>query len=110
MAAVYSQLLWQAAGLSPGTYSSDVVPDGFVWVVRDLVVIIDATDSLLLQGFFIVDTAGVPRWTWPRPYVRANVDYHWSGHQVLETGDQLTMTSADDSTSWAMSGYQLTLP
>jgi hypothetical protein len=39
-----------------------------------------------------------------------NVLYQWSGHQVLNPGDQLECGSAGGNTYFTVSGYLLTLP
>lgn len=110
MARLYSQMLFRGEAGSGGVTGSDVVPDGYIWVVRDLVVYTSSVSPLGLNGWTLEDGAGYPidRIIWPRWL--ANTAHHRELRQVMETGDQLIMLTGDDGTWWRVSGYVLSAP
>lgn len=107
---VYSTLFAHSGPYGDGAVAGPV-PSGFVWVIRDIVVASSGGTYLTAAGFSIQDNEGAYLFSVHWPYARLGRSYHWSGHQVLDAGDQLTFHSGDVSTwYWRVSGYQLSTP
>lgn len=110
MARLYSDLIWRSPPVAAGFYTSDTVPDGEVWIVREVEAVLFSDDTLALQGFQLFDVEGAPIYVVTSPYIRPNVTYHLSTRQVMPAGDELTMQTGDAFWSWRISGYKLTTP
>lgn len=115
MANVYSALLFENGDISKpgGDYNSIVVPSGYLWVVRDMYFTVPTEVGYTwshASGFEVTDHAGARLWNVTSPRAEMNVGYHWTGHQVVNTGDQLTVAIYDTGWTWRISGYQLTTP
>lgn len=85
-----------------------VVPDGFVYVVRDIdLVYHGATNDDELV--FFNQTGGL---MWIAVYTTGltSVVWSWRGRQVFNEGEQVAIQSAGGTWSIAMSGYQLSTP
>jgi hypothetical protein len=107
---VYSVAL--ATGGLDGAGSVDYfVPDGFMWIIRD----VDLTyyADPVFGGQAYMDTfagAAVFATAWP---ASASQYYGWRGRQVVPGGSGFTMIITGDGSpvaAWAVSGYQLSLP
>lgn len=113
MSVVYSKRLLYLAD-SSARHASAVVPDGFVWVVRDMCATQMNIGPGAAQGVQVsVFTAGFDRyqlWDLPDADTRGLVTYRWEGHQVLSPGDNLQVDSAITHWTVVISGYQLSLP
>lgn len=108
---VYSDLLWANGNLTPGTHNSSAVPNGYRWVVRTIDVCVSGQTYHFASGFLVWSYAdGTNLMGRGDGQVLGGFTYHWDGHQVLNTGDQLMYTSSASSSSLRVSGYQLTLP
>lgn len=107
----YSAKLFAQGPLASASEAFGPVPDGKLWVIRDVVFQNIAVPPAISSAVFIVadfDTlvAGVPQAS-----VIAGSLYHWRGRQVLAPGETSHIDSPDFS-NWFVSvmGYVLTLP
>lgn len=111
MARVYSSLLIAAGSISPDSPPSYYVPDGAVVVVRDLLAInTQKYGTVQLDGLVIFDLVGCVVWGTLYPQCLPHELYHWSGRQVLEGGDGLSLYTTDEFWALRVSGYVLTTP
>ena len=108
MARVYSDRL---LAVSESTTGSATVPDGFIWVVRDIVAFWDGSSdpSLELANLSISPSTLVLDWI-AVGSGGARVVEHWEGRQVITTGETLTWGSTTDTWFVMVSGYVLALP
>lgn len=107
---VYSRLLWEENPGHGGLFTSDPVPAGYVWVIKDIVALASSIEQEILAGLQFFDQAGVLVWGVAYPFaVPGRLEHYW-GMQVLESGDQLEASTPDLTWSWRVSGYVLTLP
>jgi hypothetical protein len=91
-----------ASPTSSLTYS---VPSGNVAVLKSINAIAAAS------GVSVVTINVNNVWTlYVQASLAVNVLYQWSGHQVLNPGDQLECGSAGANTYFTVSGYLLSLP
>lgn len=113
MATLYSATLYSGLNEGTGTYNSVAVPTGFVWVVRDIVLQAPLRSVVYPQfawSIQIEDGGGLPLFAVPLWVAVAGVTYHWSGHQVINTGDNLRSVVQGPGWSWRISGFKLTTP
>lgn len=103
----YSQLLLESPGVATGTQESEIVPDGFVWVVRDVYVSNETNAHWGLMAWQLTDSAGTVIFEVPLLMALPGRQYHREMRQVLEAGDQLLVSCAE-LWSWRISGYVLT--
>lgn len=111
MSRVYSAQLCSNALAGGGTTFLATVPDGVVWVVRDMRASYSVSGVDPLAGFEVLLNAAIRLWTVGPLGVRPFYTYPWDGRTVLDPGDELSFFS-DDSALWSIvvSGYSLTLP
>ncbi|SRR5258707_304251 len=110
MAALYSSLLFGSPAAAGGTYNSDPVPVGKVWVVRDIDAILLAAPNLVPNGFTLTDSGDQHIAAQLDGFARSFADFHKETRQVLVAGDFLVMTTTDFGWSWRISGFVLTAP
>lgn len=113
---LYSVQLWADENGTSGdtSFFSEVVPDGSVWVVRDLEVGNAHASSVVLQGIlFWLNTPGdpsVPLFNVPWGSSWGGKTFRWRGRQVLPAGSSIGCFCYETEWSWVLSGYQLTAP
>lgn len=111
MARVYSAVLWEWPGASAGNFFSDPVPDGFLWVVREIeVALLFNADNWGLGGLQMYTNSGAPLFNVAGTESMFQHDYHKTTRQVMVAGDNIGVTTFDDNWCWRISGYQLSLP
>lgn len=113
MATLYSAQLYAGLNEGTGTYNSTSVPAGYIWVVRDIVVLAPLRSVVLPQfafSFDMQDGGGLPLFSIPDWEAVAGHSYHWGGHQVLLTGSNLRAVVRGPGWSWRVSGFTLTTP
>lgn len=113
MATLYSTLLYAALNAGTGTYNSVAVPSGFIWVVRDIVLVSPLRSVVVPQFAFscqVTDGGGLPLLNVPLWVAVSGVSYHWAGHQVINTGDNLRVIVQGPGWSWRISGFKLSTP
>lgn len=109
MPAVYSIRILATAGLTVASgFVGPIVPDGLVYVVRD----IDARSNTGITGdqlAFYNQTAGI---LWAPQLVAGGSDegFQWRGRQVYNPGERVMVQSFSGEWTVSISGYQLTLP
>jgi hypothetical protein len=106
---LYSALL--LSGLADADGVSATVPDGYIWVVRDAVLIPGGGGSAYtpLSGCVLDTLTALPIFAVLQCI--SGKTYHWRGRQVVGPDDGLICSSTDDP-PWTcrVSGYQLSLP
>jgi hypothetical protein len=105
--ALYSKLLWEG---QPTTtrQTSNPVPSGFVWDVRDIVVSVGGSPFQNGGGFAISDSAGIIIFNRPNGDCPGATTWHWEGRQILDSGDELELVPSSLGVSWRITGYELT--
>jgi hypothetical protein len=106
---VYSLRIFAHGALTPaGGQVGPIVPNGFVYVVRDITIQRDssgATDNLIVfnqvLGVLLNVVVGD---------LDAGGGFQWTGHQVYNEGEQVAFHAFVGTWGVACSGYQLTLP
>jgi hypothetical protein len=109
-APVYSQLLWDlpAGWASPPFPTSNVVPIGFVWVVREIAAYFGAGDLGGGAPFAQLLATAQPIWSSPVFAAVSGVVYRESDvRHVMNAGDFMEFSSSSASWSLRVSGYQL---
>jgi hypothetical protein len=94
---------------SPTSYPV-TVPMGFRWVVRSIECVNTVTIPEQLEGFEILNGAGVPIFLRRAPYVQSCKSYHWRGHAVIDQGDELEAITLDANWGVTITGYSFTVP
>jgi hypothetical protein len=107
MAALYSTKFYEAFYVPAGSASSGPVPDGFVWVVRDIDLTTGGEIYAYLGGISIFTDVGGPLYQVYAPGAYGASYYAWRGRQVLEAGDRITLATADSVWIARISGYTL---
>jgi hypothetical protein len=103
VAALYSTRLYGNPSLN-GTATLPAVPAGVIWIVRDIAFF--GFPAAPAGEFVEVVSQGIIFYGQLTP----TVGYlHWEGRQVLEEGDELSITTNTDSTV-LVSGYVLSAP
>jgi hypothetical protein len=107
---VYSTLLQHGNYLGTSDNLS-TVPEGYVWVVRDIDVFYDAEEGAAVWECDLCTPDSIA-YCLPL-YVNnpaAEGSWSWRGRQVLPSGYQLRVLTTLGRWYWGISGYQLTLP
>lgn len=91
--------------LGTGTTATYTVPTGYVAVIRDISATATTTGStnaeVFVNGAFTIWNSG--------PITNGST-LVWSGRQVLNAGDVLSVHAVGATTQFMVSGYLLTLP
>jgi hypothetical protein len=106
MANVYSDVFLR--NFTTEDLSTDPVPPGFVWIIRDIDVTSNASDtSALLIVIGTVSLYYLAGGTGPDP-----PNFAWRGRQVLKEGEYVDFQPLGATATWHInvSGYVLTLP
>jgi hypothetical protein len=110
MPAVYTELLFDEVMLGLVVYESAVVPDGYVWVVRDIRAVAPTTaDDPYGLGLQVAkaSTTSLIASFWP-PFTYPGLEYSWEGRQVLEAGDNLLVQCSGNGWTCEITGFVLT--
>lgn len=106
MSEVYSKHLWDFTAAPSSTPSSPLVPGGFVWVLRDIIVcnVGVHADEMLVQdnvtgNLSIVFTSPLPG--------GLGYSLFWTGRAVLDAGNSLFAQPAGETWLGYVSGYVL---
>lgn len=113
MAAVYSEIYFEALWATPDAYEAPLIPTGYRFIVRDISAIPPRGNPLNypLQGISFKKYPGnIPVMAWTVPYVQPGRPYHWDGRIVLDAGQGLYIETFDNEWSFTIMGYALTLP
>lgn len=85
-----------------------VVPDGLLYILRDIDVWNNASGPDVELQVFNPD--GGALWTALDPSQALHSGWQWRGRQVFSVGEQVGFQSFNGTWSIMASGYQLTLP
>jgi hypothetical protein len=111
MATVYSKLFVDIYNAAPSvTIDLGTPPPGTKWVIKHMVACRTDAGAYPVNGFRVVDYAGVPIWLMELPFVMSGLSYNWEGTQILEEGQHFSLFTSDSSWSLRVSGHELTLP
>lgn len=104
---VYSDILFQYAGVAPGPGYTVATLEGFVMVVRDIDCYSTVIgNTLIFEGLLVGET-------WNRFDVAtespAKYIYSWRGRQVFVYGDGFKVVSTEGDWDVRISGYLLTV-
>lgn len=111
MAPLYSVRLFSQGGLSIGTTTCFVVPEGFRVVVRDVIAINRQTPPALLGGLFVYETStDVNIFSVASSAAYPGVMFTYDGRATLDPGMEVAVNVADAQWSLFLSGFQLSLP
>lgn len=110
---IYTQTLWQ---LGPTTVGGSVlgpaVPSGFLWVIRDIVLVSPGPDGIIAStppGSLYVNT--IPVAATPRQgTLQASVFRYEDLRQVITVNDSWGFTGPDAGWQLRVCGYQLSAP
>lgn len=105
---VYSQRLYAVAGLSPVGVVGPVVPDGVVWVLRDLD-IVDRSTSFPSELAVYNQVGGLLAFV-SRGASTESPGFAWRGRQIYASTERIGFQTLAGAWDIAASGYQLTLP
>lgn len=105
---VYSKVLL-AASITPGTPVDVTVPDGVVWVLRDIQGLCIANANVYTAATLAVNEDVLIQWALAP---NTGIPTTWDGRLVCQPGDIILCQVSATLTSWVfqISGYELTLP
>jgi len=109
MVAVYSEVLLRG-NVTMGTPLTYTVPTGFRAVVRDIVFHNAGTLGQGLQGIECYDSLNQIIACVFDPLAIVGNDYHWTGHQIVDEGEEIFVAALDNNWRVRISGYRLKLP
>lgn len=104
---VYTIRMFAHASLS-ATTAGPIVPDQFVYVVRDID--ITRNDEVGAQQLIVQNPLGGALFLVNGPASVGTINQQWRGRQVYEPGEHIGIICTGGSWSICISGYQLTLP
>jgi hypothetical protein len=107
---VYSELVAAAAGASAGATVLGGPDTGFRWVIVDIALEYQSTDSVALAGARLVDENGYLFFEVHQPFAISGNSYHWNGRQVLDVPNELILDAVEAGWGCRVSGYVLSLP
>lgn len=107
---IYSSRLWSSGPTgSPGTVQGPSVPTGFVWDVRDILVLNNfAEPGSLIPTLSFTVNGNFTIYKTPMLATITGVLYQHEGRQILTPADSWFATSQTQGWSWTITGYQLT--
>jgi len=109
VARLYTQRLL-AGAVTATTYTAEC-PEGFLWVIRDVILVWNGSSDPSVEIYSLTIT--------PEVYVilygvvgsdGPHVVEHWQGRQVVEAGETLEFGSTTDTFYVLVTGYALSLP
>lgn len=107
--AVYSLRIFATGGLTVAAGKvGPLVPDGLVYVVRDIDVVNEtgaSTDEMV-----VFNQTGGHLFVIRQAHEIVGFNFAWRGRQVYNVGEQVAFQSTAGTWSVSCSGYQLTLP
>lgn len=102
---VYSKRFLQAASHT-GSLSA-TVPDGVIWIVRD----IDCYDVSATDGDLVIFLGALGQGIWTASKLAGSgISFSWRGRQVFSAGESFAIDCAVGVWGFAVSGYELTSP
>jgi len=110
VARVYSQVLLEHV---PGDGASQTVsvPEGYLWVVRDVVVAWDGDSDPGVEFYSLLVEPNTALILYGQPGGSgAHLVEHWTGRQVIPTAGGLQWAGTTDTWYSRVSGYALSLP
>jgi hypothetical protein len=112
---LYSALLWRLpATTNAGIYASPLVPTGYVWDVRHVVIALGGQTFTGVANCRLYDSADSTLCEVPPADAWGSTLWTWELRQILDAGDYLQFAlSGGESTQTAslrVSGYTLTTP
>ena len=111
MANIYSVVMFQLGpGSFGGAYETTPVPDGYIWIVRDIDIKSPGVPWTRTYGLNITDGEQAPLYVTDHHNAPGGTYSFWRGRQVLQAGDTLLITVVEAGWSIRISGYQLTAP
>jgi hypothetical protein len=104
----YSIALFGETPLSAPIVTFGPPPDGFIWVVRDIVAVNRQAVPIITSGIEMVLSTTAPLMLIPQTEARAGGFWHWRGRQVFEPGVTCDI-DCPDFNAWGVSiaGYVL---
>lgn len=94
-APVYSTRFLIGTVVTPSTTRTYTVPAGRTAIISDLTIVASSTATASGAGFYVLPTGGgSATYIWSAPTVVGAIitAAHWTGHVVLNAGDQLVAT------------------
>lgn len=104
MARIYSIRLYAGSIAANTSTTIAQVPDGYLWIARDVVAVPVGSATAGLFSLYTNDP-GLPI-LMSIPTATSRVTYTWSGRQVLPQGTTLQVNSGPNSVRLLISGYQ----
>lgn len=96
--------------IAAGAHLDYTVPNGFVAVVRDIMMINQGVVGTGLFGCWAQDDAGAWIYALFTPVACVGNPYTWEGRAVMNAGETLSIHSLDAGWKVRASGYLLTTP
>ena len=107
MTRLYTTQLFQGVFPGDGGSVTLTVPDGYIWVLRE----IDYSGSTGDHLWIDFSTEGEPTFTLGEDIPDSYTNYaQWTGSLVCPSGSTLTLYSDTGSTNAILSGWQLSAP
>jgi hypothetical protein len=110
MPVVYSHCLSRVYALPPGITALGTPLTGTKWVVKDIVVSNQGGDLDPLGSIRVYDDDQCDILSLGSGLAVTGYSFHWSGSQVIEYGQSLSVTTSHIGWSIRVSGYILTTP
>lgn len=111
MTSVYTVKLYSLPSTALGLNTSPAVPAGKRWVITDIYARSPGSLYTSTPGGLSVwsdDFANI--FSAQRSEVCGARGYHWTGRQVLDVGDHITVAAGSAGWSVRITGFELTLP
>lgn len=109
---VYTIRMWHLTSTAGGgTFTGPQVPAGFVWVVRDVRMVVPSISANNLAQAITI-SAGGSLYICSSPSFSSvpGILYEWHGRAVVQPGEFLVATTQSPNWVATVDGYQLALP
>lgn len=109
---VYTIRMWDLTSTAqPGPFVGPQVPQGFVWVVRDVRMLNIAQPATAVAAPILLTSGGTLRIAASPTYSSMpGILYHWQGRAVAAPGEFLTAITTSPNWNMVVDGYQLSTP
>lgn len=109
---VYSVRLWSMNTASGGpTFTGPQVPAGFVWVVRDVRMVVANVPANNIAAAITLSSGGTLYIASSPAYGSVpGILYEWHGRAIVNTGENLVAHTSSPNWDMTVDGYQLSLP
>lgn len=88
--------------------------EGFLWVVRDILVNTDIDAPVFApysqQSWYVADEADLPIWGGPYGWLAPSSPWHWEGRQVINPFEEFHIYAVSCAIWVRMEGYLLSGP